>query len=60
MYAGLVAARQISCLACLWSGMVPLWKCTYGYGGSRTRIRDFVSASQRKWIEDRIGEKLKD
>jgi len=32
----------------------------FPYGGSRTRIRDFVSARQRKWIEDRIGEKLKD
>jgi hypothetical protein len=27
---------------------------------SRTRMRDLVSARQRKWIEDRIGEKLKD
>lgn len=32
----------------------------FPFGGSRTRVRDFVSARQRKWIEDRIGEKLKD
>jgi hypothetical protein len=32
----------------------------FPFGGSRTRIRDFVSARQRKWIEDRIGEKLRD
>ena len=32
----------------------------FPFGASGTRIRDFVSARQRKWIEDRIGEKLKD
>jgi hypothetical protein len=32
----------------------------FPFGGGWTRIRDFVSARQRKWIEDRIGEKLKD
>jgi hypothetical protein len=32
----------------------------FPFGGGWTRVRDFVSARQRKWIEDRIGEKLKD
>ncbi len=32
----------------------------FPFGGGWTRIRDFVSARQRKWIEDRIGEKLRD
>jgi len=32
----------------------------FPFGGGWTRIRDFVSARQRKWIEDRIGERLKD